>query len=94
MVLGIVIDSDKGQLRLLTDKLSCLRQLLEEWGGGGWDKKACVPHRPAEPRMQGGAVGHVIPPEDSRPLTCSALPTKVNTAFRSDLILWKTVLLD
>ena len=29
--LGIVIDSDQGQLRLPTDELSRLRQLLEEW---------------------------------------------------------------
>ena len=36
-VLGIEIDSDRGQLRLPTDKLSRRRQLLEEWG----DRKVC-----------------------------------------------------
>ena len=34
LVLGIVIDSADGQLRLPADKLDRLNTLLKEWGGG------------------------------------------------------------
>ena len=96
-VLGIIIDSADGQLRLPADKLNRLNTLLSEWG----DKKACT-RKELESLI--GLLNHACKvvrsgrsflrrmidllhavPQHQRTI-------RLNTGFRSDLVWWRTFL--
>ena len=99
MVLGIVIDTELGQLRLPADKLDRLRSLLQEWG----TKKACA-RKELESLI--GLLNHACKVVRSgrsflrRMLDLlHAVPhqqptIRLNAAFRSDLAWWRAFLVN